>query len=330
MDSTIAKRSYTRRAFVGELTFIGSAATLLAGGMNVDAATRVPHIGFLVGSEFYTLTNAFLDELHAKGFVDGQNVSVEKGDTGEMARSLARMHLDFIVAGALTYAIEVRNANPNMPMVIATCPGMVSNGFARSLEHPGGIYTGMDELPPGVTAKRLTLLKTAVPAAKRIALLSTTPGVGGYETQVEDAERAAKQLGVTVKPYRAATPDELDRALTGIVGDRMEGMLNFQGGLSLARRQAIVDFATQHRLPAIYQATMFAEAGGLMAWAPDLVEQYREAARLAALILQGAKPGDLAVKRPAKYYLTINAGAAKEIGLALPPALLAEATRVIE
>jgi putative ABC transport system substrate-binding protein len=330
MDSTIAKRSYTRRAFVGELTFIASAATLLAGGMNVDAATRVPHIGFLVGSEFYTLTNAFLDELRAKGFVDGQNVSVEKGDTGEMARSLARMNLDFIVAGALTYAIEVRNANPNMPMVIATCPGMVSNGFARSLEHPGGKYTGMDELPPGVTAKRLTLLKTAVPAAKRIALLSTTPGIGGYETQVEDAERAAKQLGVTVKPYRAATPDELDRALTGIAGDRMDGMLNFQGGLSLARRQAIVDFATQHRLPAIYQATMFAEVGGLMAWAPDLVEQYREAARLAALILRGAKPGDLAVKRPAKYYLTINAGAAKKMGLALPPALLAEATRVIE
>jgi putative ABC transport system substrate-binding protein len=107
-------------------------------------------------------------------------------------------------------------------------------------------------------------------------------------------------------------------------------MLNFQGGLSLVRRQAIVDFAAQHRLPAIYQATMFAEVGGLMSWAPDLVEQYREAARLAALILQGAKPGDLAVKRPAKYYLTINAGAAKEIGLALPPALLAEATRVIE
>ena len=330
MDSTIAKRSYTRRAFVGELTFIASAATLLAGGMNVDAATRVPHIGFLVGSEFYTLTNAFLDELHAKGFVDGQNVSVEKGDTGEMARSLARMDLDFIVAGALTYAIEVRNANPNMPMVIATCPGMVSNGFARSLEHPGGIYTGMDELPPGVTAKRLTLLKTAVPAAKRIALLSTTPGVGGYEAQVEDAERAAKQLGVTVKPYRAATPNELDRALAGIAGDRMEGMLNFQGGLSLAKRQAIVDFANKHRLPAVYQATMFAEAGGLMAWAPDLVEQYREAARLAALILQGAKPGDLAVKRPAKYYLTINAGAAKDIDLALPRALLAEATRVIE
>jgi len=328
MDSTIPRRSYTRRAFVGELALIGSAATLLS--TNVDAATRtrVPHIGFLVG--YAPMMQAFLDELRAQGFVDGQNVLVEKGETGETARAFARMDLDFIVAGALPYALQVRKENPNMPMVIATCPGMVSNGFARSLEHPGGIYTGMDELPPGVTAKRLTLLKTAVPSARRIALLSTTPGVGGHEVQVEDAERAAQKLGVIVKPYRAATPDEVNRALTSIVGDRMDGMLNFQGGLSLSMRQEIVAFAAKHRMPAIYQATMFAEAGGFMTWAPDLVEQYRQAARLAALILQGAKPGDLAVKQPARYYLTINAGAAKEIGLALPTALLAEAARVIE
>jgi putative ABC transport system substrate-binding protein len=328
MDSTVTKRSYTRRAFVGELALIASTATLLARGTSVVAATRVPHIGFLVG--YAPMTQAFLEELRAQGFVDGQNVLVEKGETGETARAFARMDLDFIVAGALPYALEVRQANPNMPMVIATCPGMVSNGFARSLEHPGGIYTGMDELPPGVTAKRLTLLKTAVPTAKRIALLSTTPGVGGYEVQLEDAERAAQQLGVIVKPYRAATPDEVDRALAAIVADRMDGMLNFQGGLSIFMRQGIVDFAAKHRLPAIYQATMFAEAGGLMAWAPDLVEQFREAARFAALILRGAKPGDLAVKRPARYYLTINASAAKELGVTLPPTLLAEATRVIE
>jgi putative ABC transport system substrate-binding protein len=328
MDSTIAKRSYTRRAFVTELTLVAGTVTLLTHGSHSVAATRVPQIGFVVGHA--PMTAVFLEELRAQGFSNGRNVHVKTGETREMARAFARMDLDFIVAGALTFALEVRKANPNMPMVIATCPGMVSNGFARSLEHPGGIYTGMDELPPGVTAKRLTLLKTAVPAVKRIALLSTTPGVGGHEMQVEDAERAAKQLGVAVKPYPAATAEEVRRALTAIVDDRMDGMLNFQGGLSLAMRQTIVDFAAKHGLPALYQATMFAEAGGLMAWAPDLPEQYREAARLAARILQGAKPGDLAIKQPAQYYLTINAGAAKQIGLSLPPALLAEATRVLE
>jgi putative ABC transport system substrate-binding protein len=224
----------------------------------------------------------------------------------------------------------VRDANPKMPMVIATCPGLVSNGFARSLARPGGIYTGLDELPPGVTARRVNLLKTAAPAVKRIALLSTTPGVGGHEKQHEDAQAAAQLLGMTVKVYRAPTVDDVDGALAAIAADRMDGMLNFQGAVSIFKRQAIIDFAAAHRIPAIYQATRFAEAGGLMTWAPDLPEQYREAARYSAKILGGAKPGDLPAKYPAKYFLTLNAAAAKKIGLSFPAELIAEATRVLD
>jgi ABC-type uncharacterized transport system substrate-binding protein len=111
-----------------------------------------------------------------------------------MAAELAQMDLALIVAAALPFALAVRKANPSMPMVIATCPGMVSNGFAQTLDRPGGIYTGMDELPPGVTARRLSLLKTAAPAVTRVALLSTTPGRGGHEAQVADAEAAAPAL----------------------------------------------------------------------------------------------------------------------------------------
>jgi hypothetical protein len=214
-----------------------------------------------------------------------------------MAMELSRMDLALIVATALPQALEVRNANPEMPMVIGTCPGMVSNGFAQSLEHPGGIYTGMDELPAGVTARRLSLLKLAAPSVTRVALLSTTPGRGGHETQVADAETVASSLGVEVRPYRAASLTELRRALEQLAIDRMNGMLNFQGGLSLTNRQFIVDFAAEKRIPAVYQATLFAEAGGLMAWAPDLTEQFREAARFVAEILRGAKPGDLPIKQ---------------------------------
>jgi putative ABC transport system substrate-binding protein len=138
---------------------------------------------------------------------------------------------------------------------------MVSNGFAKSLKHPGGIYTGMDELPPGVTAKRLQLLKTAAPSVSRVALLSTTPGRGGHEAQLADAERAAKSLRLTVKPYRATSPTELETALAAIANDGMEGLANFQGGLSLGYRQLIVDFAAKNRLPAVYQSAFFVEAG---------------------------------------------------------------------
>src|SRR6185503_5465483 len=152
---------------------------------------------------------------------------------------------------------------------------------------------GMDELPPGVTAKRLRLLKTAAPKVSRVALLSTTPGRGGHELQLADAEKAAKSLRLAVKPYRAASLRELKTALAAVVNDKMDGLASFQGGLSLANRQLIVDFAAKNRLPAIYQSAFFVEAGGLMAWAPNQEEQYRIAARYVDRILRGTYPGDL-------------------------------------
>jgi len=122
-------------------------------------------------------------------------------------------------------------------------------------------------------------------------------------------------IGVQVKPYRATNLQELEKALADMVSDGMNGLLSFQGGLALANRKIIVDFATQHGLPAIYQATVFAEGGGLMAWAPDLTQQFREAAHYVERILKGAKPGDLPIKQPQKYHLTLNNTAANKIGI---------------
>jgi putative ABC transport system substrate-binding protein len=296
----------------------------------------VRRIGYLAGEGYPELLAAFRTELRTLGLVEGEDVSIEirlarpnTADNVTMAAELAAMDLALIVATALPQALEVRKANPAMPMVIGTCPGMVSNGFAKSLEHPDGLYTGLDELPPGVTARRLRLLKSAAPATTRVALLSTTPGRGGHETQVADAESVAASLGVEVRSYRAASLVELRRALEQLASDGMNGLINFQGGLSLANRQLIVDFAAEKRIPAVYQATLFAEAGGLMAWAPDLEEQFHEAARFVAKILKGAKPGDLPIKQTSQYYLTVNATAARAIGLTFPQALMAQATRVL-
>ena len=295
----------------------------------------VRHIGFLSGA-VPTLIKAFEEELSRLGYVDGENLVIEKrisrpntSDTAAHAAELARLPLELIVAGALPQALEVRKANPAMPMVIATCPGMVSNGFAKSLKRPGGIYTGMDELPPGVTAKRLRLLKTAAPKVSRVALLSTTPGRGGHEAQLADAEKVGKSLRLTVKPYRAASLRELELGLAAIVEDGMDGLANFQGGLSLANRQLIVDFAAKNHLPAVYQSAFFVEAGGLMAWAPNQEQQYREAARYVNQILKGMRPGDLPIHYPGRYYLTINKSAAQGLGLDLPRALVAQAERVL-
>ena len=324
---------YNRRSFVRGLGLFGCALPLTALAQH-DRQPRVRRIGYLTGNLAPTLLKAFEEEIHRLGYIEGENIVIEKrihssDDLDVQAAELSHMNLELIVAGALPQALAVRKNNPNMPMVIGTCPGMISNGFANSLKRPGGIYTGMDELPTGVTAKRLRLLKTADPRVSHIALLSTTPGRGGHEVQLAEAEKAAQRLRLTVKAYRATSLKELEAALAAIANDGMDGLANFQGALSLAHRKLIVEFMAKNHIPAVYQSAFFVEAGGLMAWAPDQEEQYRIAARNVDRILKGAKPGDLPVRHPDRYYLTINKSAAQGLGLVLPPAFVAKADRVL-
>jgi len=323
-----------RRMFLADIMRFTAALPLLdwSGDM---AQQRVPRIGFMSGAE-PSLISSFEDEMLQLGYSPGRNIHIEmrlsRMNTNDMAAhaaELGAMDLDFVVVAALPQALVMRQANPKMPMVIITCPGMVSNGFAERLERPGGIYTGMDELPPGVTGKRLQLLKRAAPSVSRVALLSTTPGRGGHERQLADAEAAAKELGFSVKAYRAGSLSELTAALAAIRSDRMNGLVNFQGGLSLANRQMIVDFAAAYRLPAVYQSLFFVESGGLIAWAPDQRDQYRAGARYADQILKGTKPGDIPVQHPGPYLLHLHQKAAAAVGLTLSADLIAEADRVL-
>jgi putative ABC transport system substrate-binding protein len=311
-----------------------SVAVPLVGWPHLLRQQRVPRMGFISGAE-PSLVSAFEDEMRTLGYVPGANIEIEmrlgRANTNDLAvhtAELAGMDLDFVVVAALPHALAMRRANPGMPMVIITCPGMVSNGFAESLERPGGIYTGMEELPSGVTRRRLEVLKRAVPSVSRVALLSTTPGVGGHETQVEEAELAAKELGVVTRAYRASSLAELRAALEAIRSDRMDGLVNFQGGLSVGNRQVIVDFAAAHRVPAVYQSHLFVESGGLAAWAPDQSVQYRMGARLADQIIKGRRPGDLPVRHPEPYLLHLSKSAAAAIGVTLSADLVAEAAVV--
>lgn len=298
---------------------------------------NIPRIGFLSGAGTMKLENVFTDELKKLGYEQNEHVSIEMrlarpntDDLEKMASELAKMELVVVVAGSLPIAMTMRRHNPQMPLVLATCPGMVSNGFTKSLQQPGGIYTGIDELPTGVTAKRLQLLKAAVPNARQIALLSATPGTGGHETQLNEGIAKAESLGLEVKPYRVKSLEDLQQALADMVNDKMDGVLVFQGALTLANRQMVVDYARQNRLPVIYQQSVFVEMGGLMSWAPDLEQQFRETAHYVDKILKGARPGNLPVKHPEKYYLTLNKSAAEQIGVKFPQELLAEASKIIE
>jgi len=323
----------TRRYFVIRLAAFGCAIPIVPFA-NQAQRPRVRRIGLAFGDDPEGGVAAFRETLRELGYVEGQNLVIEarealRASPGTNAADLARMDLELVVVHTLPLALAARAANPAMPLIIVTGPGLISNGFAKTIERPGGNATGIDELPPGVTARRLELLKTAAPTVSRVALLSTTPGRGGHEEQLADAQETAAKLSVTVKPYRATSLAELEQALVTIAAEGMNGLLNFQGGLSFVNRQLIVDFAAKHRVPAIYQATVFAAAGGLMTWAPDLVDQFRTAAGYVDQILKGANPGDLPIRYPSRYYLTLNNTAARNLGLAFPPALLSKADRVL-
>lgn len=326
--------NWSRRSIL-DLSICAALAPILLSCSHRPASDRLPRIGFMIGEGYPTMEAAFFAELARLGYVVGDDLIVEtrrSRDSAQLqsqAAELAAMDLDLLVAAALPQALAVRTANPNMPMVVGTAPGLVSNGFASSLDRPGGIVTGMDELPEGVTGRRLGYLHAAVPGLSRVALLSTTPGRGGHEAQLADAEEAAAELGLAVTTYRAASPAEVETALAAIASDRMDGLVNFQGGLSLGRRHAIVRFLEARRIPAIYQSRHFVEAGGLMAYAPDQDEQFRMAARYVDRILRGARPGDLPIRHPSHYYLTVSRSAAAAIGLTLSPDFLSRADFVV-
>ena len=254
-----ALRTHTRRSAI-----LSAAATLTLTRSRSLYARDPLRIGFMTGLGYPELDEAFTGELRRQGLVEGRDLVIERrfaransNDNAVMGRELANSNLVLVVVSALPAALVVREANPRMPMVIGTCPGMVANGFAKTLERPGGIYTGIDELPPGVTRRRMTLLKTAAPGIKRLALLSTAPGKVAHDLQLADALPAAADLGIEARPYRATNLDELRAALAKMRTDGMDGLQNFQGGLSLANRHRVDrrrgeprEFASRSRMSA--------------------------------------------------------------------------------
>lgn len=320
--------SLSRRSFTG--LAVASATSLMAGCAH-RPNPRLARIGFMIGEGYPTFVEAFRSELLRLGYGEGENLLLESrvsrgsGDLKRQARELAAVNLDVIVAAALPQALELKAVGTSTPVVVVTAPGFVANGLTRSLQRPSGNFTGIDELPAGITAKRLRLLATAAPHVRKVALLSTTPGSVSHGIQLADAEGEASKMRIAVKAYRATSRAELDQALAGIAADGMQGLVNFQGGLSLSNRDLIIDFVKRHRLPAIYQSRLFVQSGGLMALSPDQEEQFRLAARYAVRVVHGAKPSELPILHPGRYYLSVKLSAAAEIGLKLPQPLLQQA-----
>ena len=299
-------------------------------------AAKVPRIGFLSpGSATSSPTDAFRQGLRELGYVEGQNLVVEyrwaDGDTARLpalAAELVRLRVDVLVAATNPAVLAARQATSTIPIVFAASSDPVGTGLVASLAHPGGNVTGLSLVAPELSGKRLQLLRETLPQLARVALLWNA-GDPGMADRVTETKAAARQLGVTLHVEWVRDLAGLDRAFATLAQARPDAFLTTVEPFTGDHRQRIVAFAAQQRLPAMYEERDFVDAGGLMAYGPNLAANYRRAATYVDKILKGTKPADLPVEQPTKFELVINLKTAKALGLTIPQSVLIRADEVI-
>ncbi len=319
------------------------AIALVTAPLAADAqpAAKVYRIG-LLGSLPPTAPGAsriwegFFQGLRELGYVEGQNILIEGRFYGErterlpaLAAELVRIKVDVIVAQGPPAPEAAQRATSTIPIVMTVHQDPVGSGLVASLARPGRNVTGLSVLTTELVGKRLQLLKEAVPGISRVAVL-LDPTHPTAALQLREADVAARSLKVQLHVLEARAPSDFAAAFSAMTKDRAGGLIVLGTLMFFVQRTRIVELAAQSRLPAIYGAKESAEAGGLMAYGPNLRESYRRAATYVAKILKGAKPGDLPIEQPAKFEFVVNMKTAKALGLTIPPSLLLRADQVIE
>jgi putative ABC transport system substrate-binding protein len=273
----------------------------------------------------------FHQSLQSLGYIEGQTVvfesrfAHEKLDRlPELAADLVRVKVAIIVAGSGAATVQAaKRATETIPIVMANVNDPVALGFVASLAHPGGNVTGLSNLSPELGGKQLEMLKETVPKIARVAVL------GRITVNIKEMELAAQSLGLHLDVFEVPGPDEIATAFGAAKRKRVEALLIPASSLLVGFRKRVNDLAAQHKLPAICFAPSWAEDGCLLAYGPDIGDNFRRAATYVDKILKGAKPADLPVEQPTKFELVINLKTAKQIGLTIPPNVLARADRVI-
>src|SRR5712692_1297273 len=321
--------------------------TLLLGGLfspsaaGAQQAAKVARIGFLALDLAPNphLPEAFRQGLRDLGYLERRNVEIEYRDAEgrperlpALAAELVALKVDVILAGSTPQALAAKQATRTLPIVFASAPDPVASGLVTSLARPGGNVTGLSNIAPELVGKRLELLKQAVPGVSRVAVL-WQPGGSGEHTEkdmLKEAEVAGRALGVRLQFVEARGPADFDRAFSDMTRARAGALTVLASNMILGERRRLANLAAKNRLAAVYPLREFVDAGGLMAYGPDLVDVFRRAATYVDKILKGAKPADLPVEQPTRFELVINLKTAKALGLQIPPTLLTRADEVIE
>jgi putative ABC transport system substrate-binding protein len=280
---------------------------------------------------------AFKQAMRDLGYVEGRHFVVESRYADAsfdrlpgLVAELIALPVDIIVTIGTPTAKAAKEATATIPVVMAGSADPVEHGLVASLARPGGNVTGVTHSPgPEISGKGIELLKEAVPTASRVAVLWDSSGIHEGPS-LERQKLVARKLGLTLMPFDAKTPDELNAALAAIARERANGLFIFPNFINGKHFQLILDFAMTHRLPTMFQGSWEVQHGGLMSYYTDWLALRRRAAVFVDKILKGAKPADLPVEQPTKFELVINLKTAKTLGLTIPPSLLARADEVIE
>jgi ABC-type uncharacterized transport system substrate-binding protein len=325
----------TRRAFL----FTLAGATLAPLSVCGQQAARIWRIGWLHGgarTRDGAPPAALREALQGLGYVEGKNVTyfgrwaeAKRDRLPGLAAELVGLKPDILVTRGGPAAEAARQATTTIPIVISGAGDAVGTGLISSLAHPGGNITGITDQAAELSAKRLELLKDAVPRASRIAVLWNADDLA-MTLRYREVERAARVLRVTVQPLGVREPEDFDTAFAAMTRDRPDAFFLVTDALTTLNRKRIIDFAATHRIPAMYEFDFLVRDGGLMSYGWNFDDALRRAAVYVDKILKGAKPADLPVEQPTKFALVINLKTAKALGLTIPPAVLARADEIIQ
>jgi putative tryptophan/tyrosine transport system substrate-binding protein len=331
------KSKIQNRKWAGLFTIV---VALIVCGARAEAQqpTKVPRVGFLSATPLSIISariEALRQGLRELGYVEGKNIVMEwRSAEGKLDRvpalaaELVRLKVDVIVTGGATDTRAAKEATNTIPIVMAQDSDPVGSGFVASLARPGGNITGLSTLVPEVSGKRLELLKEIIPKLSRVAVLGISTRPGNAQS-LKEVELAAGAFTVQVQYLDVLDVKEIETAFRAATKARAEAVLVLQSPFFNSQRKQIADLAIKSRLPAIYPQTDYTETGGLMYYGANTPDLFRRAATYIDKILKGAKPADLPVEQPTKFEFIINLKAAKQIGLTIPPNVLARADKVI-
>ena len=336
MSSKHERASHVRRILI--LVCLLPAVLLPAGSVAQQPISKLPQLGYLASNSARESIDfkAFRQGLAELGYIEGKNIAIESRSAEgkldrlpELAAELVALKVDIIVAINPPSAHAAKNATETIPIVMRSTDDPVTTGLVASLARPGGNITGLTSISRELDGKRLELIKEVVLRARVVAVVRnpTAPDAPHRWKEVETAGRA---LGLRLQAVDVKSPSDFEGAFRAVKKKHPDALLTLRNPMIVNNRKLLAELAMKSRIAAIYDDRAYVEAGGLMSYGADLADLHRRAAVYVDKILKGAKPADLPVEQPTKFELVINLKAAKQIGLTIPPNVLARADKVIK